>query len=95
MHTESRYGEDMRTTVDLPDPIIHNARLLAGERGVTFSAIVEDALRHHLSPGPPSELPPVKLPTVRGRPLRPDLDLDRTSALEIAEDKTYFGAVRA
>lgn len=80
----------MRTTVDLPEPIIQNAKLLAGERGVTFSEVVEDALRTHLSPRGGRPRGKVRLPTVRGRLVNPELDLDRTSALTVAEDESYF-----
>lgn len=88
----NRYGEIVRTTVDLPEPLIQNARLLAGERGVTFSAVVEDALRGHLSPQVTEVSRKVQLPTVRGRPVSAEFDLDRTSAVEVIDDEALFAS---
>lgn len=85
----------MLTTVDLPEPIIRNGKLLATERGVTLSAVVEAALRGHLSPQTIVSARKVALPTVRGLLVQPDLKLDRTSALEIADDEVFFAAVKS
>lgn len=80
----------MRTTVDLPEPLLHNAKRRAAERGVTLSAIIEDALRSHLASKRAAAAPPFQLFTVRGRLVRPDLDLDRTSALLAEDDAASF-----
>jgi hypothetical protein len=80
----------MRTTVSLPDPLLDNARQSAAARGITFSALVEDALRHLLAKAPAGAAPPFRLHTVRGKPLDPELDLSRTSALLVREDEESY-----
>jgi len=85
----------MRTTVDLPEPLIQNAKRRASERGVTLSALVEDALRSHLAARLKRSQGPFRLHTVRGRLVRPELDLDRTSALVVLDDESHFGRERS
>lgn len=80
----------MRTTVDLPEPLLNSAKRRAAERGVTLRAIIEDALRGHLASKRAASAPPFQLFTVRGRLVRPDLDLDRTSALLVEDDTASF-----
>jgi hypothetical protein len=80
----------MRTTIDLPEPLLKNAKRRATERGVTLSMIVEDALRNHFASKPPATMPPFRLYTVRGKLVRPDLDLDRTSALLVEDDASSY-----
>jgi hypothetical protein len=77
----------MRTTVDLPKPLLQTAKRLAAERKLTSSAVVEDALRGHFSKKPAENTTPFRLHTVRGRLVNPDLDLDRTLALLVAADE--------
>lgn len=80
----------MRTTISLPDPLLENAKRLAAERGITLSALLADALRKVLlAPKAASSAPPFRLHTVRGRLVDPNLDLDRTSALIVAEDEAF------
>jgi len=38
----------MRTTLDLPDPLLRRAQQLAQQRKVTFRALMADALRRYL-----------------------------------------------
>jgi hypothetical protein len=85
----------MRTTIDLPEPLLHNAKRRAADRGVTLSALVEDALRNHLAARPPKSATAFKLHTVRGRLVRPNLDLDRSSALVTLDDESDFGRGRS
>jgi hypothetical protein len=80
----------MRTTVSLPDPLLDNARQSAAERGITFSVLVEDALRLLLAKAPSGATAPFRLHTVRGKLVDPDLDLSRTSALTVQEDEARF-----
>ena len=80
----------MRTTISLPDPLYANARLYAREHGVSFSDLVEDALRSHMAAKPTQAVREFRLHTVRGRLVNPDLDLNRTSALEIENDEREF-----
>ena len=81
----------MRTTVSIPEPLLHNARKRAAERGVTLSVVVEDALRKELAQDRIVPEQRFQLYTVRGRLVQPDLDLDRTSALLTADDEAEFG----
>jgi hypothetical protein len=81
----------MRTTVDIPEPLLQNAKRRASERGLTLSALLEDALRSHLSAKLESP-EPFHLHTVRGRLVSPSLDLDRTSALLLQDDESEFGS---
>jgi hypothetical protein len=80
----------MRTTVDVPEPLIENAKKRASEMQVTLSIVMQDALRSHLartsSPAPAK----FRLHTVRGKLVRPDLDLDRTSALIALDDEAAY-----
>ena len=85
----SGYSDLVRTTIELPEPLLYNAKRRAANRGVTLSAIVEDALRHYLAARPSKSVAPFKLHTVRGR-LRPFLDLDRTSALLTLDDESDY-----
>ena len=81
----------MRTTVNLPEPVLRTVQRVASERGVTFSVVVEEALLSHLAKKRSVRTPPFRLHTVRGRLVNPNLDLDRTSALLTADDEAEFG----
>lgn len=81
----------MRTTITLPEPLLKNAKRRAAEKGVTLSVLLENALREHLADQPVKASRSFRLHTVRGRLVRPDLDLDRTSSLTIADDEAEFG----
>ena len=80
----------MRTTVNLSEPVLRSAKRRASERGVTLSAVLEDALRAHLARKESAPAPPFQLHTVRGRLVQPNLDLDRTSALVAIDDEAEF-----
>ena len=80
----------MRTTISLPEPLLENAKQCAAERGVTLSALLEDALRCLLARNPSSSVPAFRLHTVRGKMVDPHLDLDRTSAFVVMEDEASF-----
>jgi hypothetical protein len=81
----------MRTTIDLPEPLIENAKQEAAHLGVTLSVVVQDALRSHLARRSAPGNGKFQLHTVRGRLVRPDLDLDRTSSLVTLDDESAFG----
>jgi hypothetical protein len=77
----------MRTTINLPDPLLSEARRLAAESGRTLTAVIEDAVRESLDrrrQGRP--LPPPKLTTFGGSGLQPDVDLDDSAGLEDLTD---------
>jgi hypothetical protein len=84
----------MRTTVTISEPVLRAARRRAAERGVTLSELVEDALRFQLARKPSSAATPFQLHTVKGKPVQPELDLDRTSALETPDDESKFDGLR-
>jgi hypothetical protein len=79
----------MRTTVNLPDPLIVQARRRASETGRTLTAFIADAVRESLArrrEGP--NQPPVRLTTFRGSGLQPGVDLDDSAALQDLMDGT-------
>jgi hypothetical protein len=71
----------MRTTIRLDDELLASAKRAAVERGTTLTAVIEDALRRALRPGPRGPRRPVSLPTFRGDGLQPGVDLDDTASL--------------
>jgi hypothetical protein len=81
----------VRTTVNLPEPLLESAKRRAAARGVTVSTVIEDALRIHLREGEASA-PPFRLFTVRGRLVNPNLNLDRTSELITGDDQADYPA---
>jgi hypothetical protein len=82
----------MRTTISLDDDLGRAARRRAQQEGLSLSALVARALRTLLTErGRRENAPPFRLVTVGGRGPRPGIDLDRTSALVIAEDEASYG----
>jgi hypothetical protein len=80
----------MRTTVNLPEPLLENAKRFAEERGMTLSGLLEDALRQRMAERAPMAAEPFRLHTVRGKALDPGIDLDRTSALITEDDEAAY-----
>ena len=77
----------MRTTIALDDSLLEDAKRRAARRGLTLSALVEEALRAELlRAAVPQRRPPFRLVTVKGTGPRKGVDLDRTSALLAEED---------
>jgi len=74
------------------EPLLQTAKLRAAASGLTLSELVEDALRFHLA-RLSAEAKPFQLRTVSGKLVRPELDLDRTSALETLEDEAAFSGI--
>lgn len=73
----------MRTTINLPEPLLSQARRYATETGRTLTAFVEDALRESLARRRKAgKRPPVRLTTFRGSGLQTGVDLDDTGALQ-------------
>lgn len=80
--------ERMKTTLNLDDRLLHAAKQLAAERGVTLTSIVEDAVRVALSERPASERPRIEWPTVRGN-ATPAIDIsDRDELYDRMEDRS-------
>jgi len=93
------YSEVMRTTVDVPEPLLENAKKRASVLGVTVSVVIQDALRSHLartsgSTAGASATGNFHLHTVSGKLVHPELDLDRTSALLALEDEADYSHQR-
>ena len=84
----------MRTTVAISDPLLENTKQYAEQRGTTVSAVIEDALRLLLSQASAAPIQPVKLHTVKGRPVDPNRNLDRISELIARDDEEDYQATR-
>ncbi len=85
----------MRTTVDLPEPLLRNAKRRAAQIGTTLSEVVGDALRQHLNSQTKTATPKFKLITFEGGQVNPGIDLNRTSALIVEDDiQEYKNIVR-
>ena len=79
----------MKTTIDIPEPVLRRTKQLAAERGIAVSDVVVDALRDH-STSKPEAHEPFRLHTVRGRVAKLDLGLNRTSELLVQDDESDF-----
>jgi|HubBroStandDraft_3_1064219.scaffolds.fasta_scaffold01619_7 hypothetical protein len=72
----------MRTTIRLDDHLLAEAKQRAARRGVTLTAVVEEALRESFSRQEArEERKPVNLPSHGHGWLRPGVDLDNNAAL--------------
>jgi hypothetical protein len=73
----------MRTTVRLDDVLLRQAKKLAAETGRSLTAVIEDALRETVNRRSARNAPPgnFRLPTFKGRGLRPGIDLDNSAEL--------------
>lgn len=71
----------MRTTVRLDDALLREAKKAAASSGRTLAAVIEDALRAHLSRRGRVQRAPFKMRTFDGGGLLPGVDLDDSSAL--------------
>jgi hypothetical protein len=67
----------MKTTVEIADPLLREAKRLARERRTTLRSLLESALRRELAdrvrPRKPFRL---KIQTFRGKGLQPGVDLE-------------------
>lgn len=91
----SSYNFLVRTTVTITEPLLENAKQCAAQRGITLSALIEDAVRRYLAVTEATPAVPFRLHTVRGRLVEPGLDLDRTSALVALDDEAEFSTRRS
>src|SRR5688572_2608689 len=74
----------MRTTVDLDDFLLREAKVVARQNGVTLTSFIEDALRERLARRREAQAGKrewVSLPTNGGEGLQPGVDLDDSRAL--------------
>jgi len=85
----------MRTTISLDDSVFERLKSAAAQRATTVSRLIEDAVRVALDGGPAQEAPrPFRLVTWGHGGPAPGVDLDRTSALLLAEDADRYGGPR-
>ena len=80
----------MRTTINVAETILERAKAAAVGRGVTLGELFEDALRAYLAATEKPSPAPFRLHTVRGRLANLNLDLDRTTALLLADDEAAY-----
>lgn len=77
----------MRTTVNIPDDLLADAKSEALRRDASLGSVVEAALRRYLSAQHDSEAAELDLPTYGGSGLRPGVDLsDKDALLELLDD---------
>ncbi len=83
----------MRTTIFLDDQLAKRLRAAAARRGISFSAFMADAGRRALKHAP-AKAKPFRLITYGEGGHQPGVDLDRTSALLVAEDQEAYRGSR-
>jgi hypothetical protein len=77
----------MRTTINLDDALLAEARQVAARTGRSLTAVVEDALRESLHRRHHTARRAVELPTFGEGGVRPGVDLDDSAALlDVMED---------
>jgi hypothetical protein len=78
----------MKTTIDIADPLLKQAKRLAARRGTTLKVVVEEALRDALKRAPDEVPVELRTHTYAGRGLQPGLSWDDFGALR---DLAYEG----
>ncbi len=83
-----RYGYlALKTTLNLDDRLLRNAKKTAAERGVTLTSIIEDGLRSALARPTPRKRFKLRLKTVAGKRL-PRVDIsDREALYDLMESR--------
>jgi Arc/MetJ-type ribon-helix-helix transcriptional regulator len=77
----------MRTTIDLPDDLLREAKERSARERRSLSEVVADAVRATFARTDPLARPRVVLPTHRGSGARPGVDLDDSAGLlDVMED---------
>ncbi len=71
----------MRTTFDISDPLLAEAKSLAAQRGLSLKALVEEALRERLRARGDGRRVVEQLPTYSGHGLQAGVDLTDSAAL--------------
>jgi len=78
----------MKTTLDLPDPLLQSARKLAARERTTLRALVEEGLRHVVAEKSRSREFRLRKASFKGRGLRPEW---RDASWERVRDIAYEG----
>jgi hypothetical protein len=77
----------MRTTINLDDALLAEAKQVAARTGRSLTAVVEDALRESLNRRRHTARHAVELPTFGEGGVQPGVDLDDSAALlDLMED---------
>jgi hypothetical protein len=71
----------MRTTINIDDALLAQAKQVAARSGRSLAAVVEDALRESLARRDRHVRQPVELPVFGDGGLQPGVDLDDSAAL--------------
>ncbi len=72
----------MKTSIILDDDLVTKAKVYAATTGKTLTAVVEEALREMLARCiVQADRPRVSLTTVKGKGVRPGINLDESAAL--------------
>jgi hypothetical protein len=71
----------VRTTVDLPDDVLREAKERAAREGRTLSDVVTDAVRSTFARMASASAEPAELPTFGGDGVQPGVDLNDSAAL--------------
>ena len=71
----------MRTTIQIDDDLLADAKRFAAETDRTLTALVEDALREVLARKKEPAKRRFSLPTINASGLRPGVDLNNSAAL--------------
>ncbi|MEW6270413.1 MAG: DUF2191 domain-containing protein [Thermodesulfobacteriota bacterium] len=79
----------MRTTLELRDPLLREAKKRAAEEGRTLTSVIEEALERFLHPSPGATGKPfrLKLLTRKGRPVPGVNVADRDALYERMEGR--------
>lgn len=72
----------MRTTLNIPDQLLREARIRAAERHSSLTAFIAEAIRRSLADVAAARKPgSFRIPTFRGSGLREGVELDDTADL--------------
>lgn len=77
----------MRTTLDLPDDLVRQAKITAVERGITLRDLVVEGLRHALKEKQPPTRRRLKLPVVNLPAEAPLLWMNPQQLKKLLEDE--------
>jgi predicted DNA-binding ribbon-helix-helix protein len=67
-------GSSMKTTIDIPDPVLDEVRKLAEREGTTVKALVERGLRRVLADDRKRSAFTLRKASFKGKGLRPELE---------------------
>jgi hypothetical protein len=83
MPADSSYTAFMKTTIQLEDKLLEEAKAFAAETGRSLGAVIEDALRMALAQQKERKRgKAVKINTFTGKGVQPGVDLTSNAALE-------------